>query len=325
VARALEVLGPHDTVTVDADRRVIYAGKVGDVLARPAAVSGIVGSPVHAALEAAAEHIVPLRLIDPAAPEFVPASCGTLHDITRLCHEKSVQELVRFGDEHALPKRASRRLFTDVATQFWVVDLDDGIDEEATDPHLVRLTEVRSVPMRALWRGMHLVPWGGPPPVDAKGFLGLVAGSAMNPNLDPATASDYSSGSHFFVTRSYCGFQYRVGYHFATVEALVGEDVPENFVRFQFSGGGASTERRHRRARMIAEILEAKGFRVQRQGDAVSARFDGHDRGVTEWGLVVLGYLMVQTRQLDMAMADETAVERYRQQLLDGLEQSSID
>jgi pyruvate,water dikinase len=319
VQHAVTRLTPGRQVTVDADRRAVYEGAIAELLKRPRASSRVTGSPVHQALEAAAAQIVPLGLLDPEAPSFSAEGCRTFHDITRFCHEQAVVELLRFGTVHEIKQRVSRRLFTDVATQFWIVDLNDGVAEGSDDPHFVRLDEVRSVPMLALWRGIHLVPWEGPPPVDARSFLGLLAGSATDPELDPSRPSRHAAGSHFFVASSYCSFQYRVGYHLATVEALAGPSVVDNFVRFQFSGGAAAADRRQRRARLIAEVLESRAFRVKLELDVVSARLDGYDSEQTEQALVLLGFLLMHTRQLDVAMTDDAAIARHKTALLRAL------
>ena len=58
---------------------------------------------------------------------------------------------------------------------------------------------------------------------------------------------------------------------------------------------------------------------MQLRQDVISARLDGRDAAATEHALVVLGYLLVQTRQLDVALTDETAVAEHRRRLLDGI------
>ncbi|MFH0958789.1 MAG: PEP/pyruvate-binding domain-containing protein, partial [Pseudomonadota bacterium] len=78
-------------ITVDADHRRIYLGKVESLLEMKTTRKNLMaGSPVFEILEKVSKHIIPLNLLDPDSHEFHPQKCQTLHDITRFCHEKSV-------------------------------------------------------------------------------------------------------------------------------------------------------------------------------------------------------------------------------------------
>jgi hypothetical protein len=66
-------------------------------------------------------------------------------------------------------------------------------------------------------------------------------------------------------------FSIRLGYHFSQVEAWVGDQLNDNYVRFFFKGGGAVRDRRLRRVRLISEILARLDFRVQVADDVVRA------------------------------------------------------
>ena len=306
-------------VTVDADRQQILEGHVARVAGRPRPEVVFQGTRVFQALEAVAAQIIPLNLLDPDATDFRVSSCRTYHDITRFCHEKVVREMFEFGVSEPFPGHASKQLLLDHPMQFWLIDLDDGFELANPDSQYVCLDEIRSIPMLALWRGMTAVPWKGPPPVNTKGFMEVLFGSTSDPSLVPSMPSGYAVRNFFMVSRHFMSLQSRFGYHFSTVEAVVGNRALENYVSFNFKGGAAGLERRTRRAKMIEAVLIDKGFRVKRYGDGVRARVEGFDQAQMDSRIAMLGFLLMHTRQLDMAMSDEASVQKHKAIILDEL------
>jgi len=316
---AMRVLKNGDMVTVDADNLRVCEGHINALPEdREALLNIMKGSPVYETLKGASRHIIPLNLLDPDVPEFNPGHCETLHDITRFCHEKAVIEMFRFGRDHRFPERSSKQLYCDVPMQFWVINLDDGFKEEVTGRWIL-LENICSVPMLSLWQGMTVVPWEGPPPVDSKGFMSVLFEATTNPALDPATGASYGVRNYFMISRNFCSLQSRFGFHFSTVEALVGERALENYISFQFKGGAADLKRRIFRAQFVAEILDQYGFRTELREDAVFARLEGYEQSFMEERLRVLGYLIIHTRQLDMIMTNSAAMNQQRQKILTDL------
>ncbi len=316
VKDAMKLLTPGETVTVDADGSSVYAGRIESLLRnKPRERNPMEGSPVFETLESVSRHIVPLHLLNPDSPEFAPESCTTYHDITRFIHEKSVGEMFQFGKEHDFQERSSKQLYFHVPMKWWILNLDDGFKEEVQGKY-VKIEQIDSIPMLAFWKGFTAKPWDGPPPLDGKGFAAVMFQSTVQPALNTGMPSKYADRNYFMLSRNYCSLNSRLGYHFSTMEALVGDNAAENYVSFQFKGGAADFERKMKRVYFIGELLERYGFRVDIRQDNLTARLEGHDRESMVKRLQVLGYLTLHTRQLDMIMTNASRVIYYRDKMI---------
>ncbi|MEW6427742.1 MAG: PEP/pyruvate-binding domain-containing protein [Thermodesulfobacteriota bacterium] len=316
-AGACAVLDNGDLVTLDAGGRRVFAGRVEEILAAGRAKPDLMtGSPVHTILKETLRHITPLNLTDPASPFFSPAACQTLHDITRFCHEKAVQEMFDLGGRYGFDHRAAKQLVVDTPFQWWIINLDDGF-ADGVDPagHFVDIAQIVSRPMLAIWQGMTALPWQGPPPVSLGGLGSIIFQSTMNPRLDPAVRSGMGGKNYFLISRNFCNLSVRLGYHFALAEANLGEYQTENYVSFQFKGGAADERRRFLRINLLAEILDRFDFRVETVRDTLTARLEKRPAEFLRSRLVALGYLLIHTRQIDMVMADGDSIDRYRRRI----------
>lgn len=310
--RATEVLRDGEEVTVDAANRTVYRGRIDELLcdtAKPA--NPMDGSPVQQTLIAVLRLISPLNLTDPASPDFHPSRCRTLHDITRFCHEKSVAEMFDFGRRAHFDQRTAKRLRDTLPLQWWVIDLGEGF-RPGYDIHRSDLTidDIVSIPMLALWEGMHAVPWEGPPTARLRTVLSFLFQSAQRDGLDPNRTAALGEKNYFLLSKKYCNLSMRLGYHYTMIEAMLGDRVADRYITFRFQGGGAAASQRIRRIDLLAEVLEHFGYRIDRIGDALTARVEREDEPILVDRLKVLGYLTIHARQLDMVMA-EAGAERY--------------
>ncbi|HWS03763.1 MAG TPA: PEP-utilizing enzyme, partial [Gammaproteobacteria bacterium] len=302
------------TVTVDATACRVYEGRAEALLqSTPHRPNLMEGSPIHRLLKEALALITPLHLTTPDSPYFKPSSCRTLHDITRFCHEKALAEMFNFGHRYgARDKSAKQLVVVDMPSQWWVINLEDGfrLDADLTTP-FIRIEDIVSEPMLAIWKGMTAVPWEGPPPVSLRGLGAIIVQSTMNPQLDPAVRSPMTGRNYFLLSKSYCNLSVRLGYHFALAEASFSELLTESYVNFQFQGGAADERRRRRRVRLLGDMLREIDFRVDIKGDSLTARIEKRPVSYLRERLVMLGYLLIHTRQVDMVMDEEGFVDRY--------------
>ena len=308
-----EKLAQGATVTVDASARAVYRGAVEVPQARDADAPRP-RTPLTDDLSKILKLTVPLKLLDPEAPAFSPGHCETLHDLTRFCHQKAVEEMFsRAAGEH-FPQNAARRLFYKVPMQWWILDMGGGVREGAQGK-VVRLEDIVSKPFMAFWEGLTEIPWDGPPSPDAGGMAAVMFGASMNPALASPVRNAMTERNYFLIDRGFMNLQSRIGFHFSTLEACVSGSASENFVSFCFRGGAADAARRLARLAFLEEILLNLGMDGEVRGDALLARAE--DRSDDDCLVLVkaLGYLTMHMRQLDMIMSNPARTEKYRHKL----------
>ncbi len=311
-----------ETITVSASARAVYRGCRQDLLRKRPVVKDIMaGSPVQRILTEALQHVTPLNLSDPTSTQFKSSWCETLHDITRFCHEKSVSEMFNFGQKHHFDQGTAKRLVGDVPLEWWVIDLADGFRRGTDDlSKTIRIENIVSVPMLAIWKGISAFPWEGPPPVSMRGFGSIIFQSTMRPELDPAVASALITKNYFLISENFCNLSVRLGYHYAMIEAYISDLLTESYVTFRFKGGAADMRRKAVRARLLGEVLQHFDFRIELRSDSLLARVKKQSTEYLEKRLQILGYLTLHARQLDMVMNRPNAVEQYKEKFLTDIE-----
>jgi pyruvate,water dikinase len=305
--KATEVLTPGLVVTVDADNRLVYEGVVESLLLQEEyRHNPFEFTSLFILFEKILARIVPLNLVDPYDPEFSAKNCRTFHDLTRFVHQTATQEMFNLSAASAKNEKQALVLESNFPVEIFLIDLGGGIREEGRGRR-IKPEQIHSWPMRALWQGIETMKWPGPKPVDVKGFASVVAQTATTGGGDPEQV--YSEKSFALLSRDYLNFSIRLGYHLSTIEVYGAEGVENNYIKFNFKGGGATVERRDRRARLIGTILERLGFQVRKKLDLLEASLTHQTREMLEKTLFALGKLTVYTKQLDMVMYNEAIVD----------------
>jgi pyruvate, water dikinase len=314
---ASRIIGDGQLITVDADGGDVFPGRVDHLLqkTKPNLKPFDGENPTQQALKKMLQRVAPLHLTHPYEVDFIPERCLTYHDIIRFCHEKAISELFSFGSRHGCLERIGKRLLTDVPMQLWIINLDEESERRRSEA-MIRLEDMTSPAFLAIWKGVTAVPWAGPPAPDMKGFFSVLAGSTMNPALEAGSPSLFSRGNCAIVSGNFCNLSLRWGYHFSIIQAFWGKEARENYVRFQFQGGAADAERRHRRMTLIQEILEQYGFHVQITHDNMTAQLEGCESEFLEKRLRLIGYISLHAGQIDMIMGSRERARAYKLKML---------
>jgi pyruvate,water dikinase len=142
--------------------------------------------------------------------------------------------------------------------------------------------------------------------VNLGGFWSVMGRQLLDP---PRLGSErFGDRSYAIVSDVYLNFSSRVGYHYSILDSFCSANPAKNYINFEFKGGAADAQRRHRRVRVIQRVLVDLGFWVDAVGDRVTARLSKQPADLLVRRLDTLGRLLIQTRQMDMLMADDAMV-----------------
>lgn len=305
-------------ITVDAYSGRVYEGAVPELLElRITRQPSLKETPVYQTLAHIAELTIPLHLIDPKSPDFIPENCRTLHDIMRLVHEFSYQHMFQISDQVSDVRGCSVSLSAPIPLDLCIIDLGGGLNDTREGVRRVTVEKVASAPFKALLQGMlhEGVRYMNPRPVELKGFFSVMSEQMLAPGHG---GERFGDRSYAIISDKYLNFSSRVGYHYAILDSYCGQTINNNYITFSFKGGAADDIRRNRRARSIGRILEELGFAVDVTGDRVNARFQKYECAVIAEKLDFMGRLLQFTRQMDMLMRSEAAVETIANAFLQG-------
>ncbi|HTY23479.1 MAG TPA: PEP/pyruvate-binding domain-containing protein [Desulfomonilaceae bacterium] len=305
-----EILHDGMEITLDTPHRVIYAGQVKELLRYEYLQSMVFEeSPEFRLLRRLLKRIAQLHLVDPQSSEFVPRGCTSVHDLIRFIHEKAVQELMD------LPRFLRRfkgtkvwTLVSDVPIGLRILDLGDGIAPETTGDK-VRINQIESLPLRALWEGISLQDVWSTEPIDVD-FRGLMA--SLTRSWDAAGAGVSAAGINLaVVSKMYLNLHLRLGYHYNLIDARMHDDPQHNHIYFRFVGGVTDITRRSRRAQVLAQILSSYHFNAITKGDLVVARLLHLAKEEIQERLKVIGALIGFTRQLDIRLRTDHDIPKF--------------
>jgi pyruvate,water dikinase len=293
--------------TVDAEDNVIYEGIIPQLVREQLlSLSVFEEAREFRLLRRILNKVAPLYLSDPQANTFKAENCKTYHDIIRFAHEKAVQCLTE-GTNVDMSRAAgfARQLDLDVPLDLIVLDLGGGL-RSAEDRSTVHFEDVVSAPLRPLLEGL-LAPgvWSRDPvEMDLDGFMASATRGAMS-----SAAAITPQRNLAVVSNSYLHLNLKLGYHFNIVDCYLTEESNDNFIYFRFAGGVTEMMRRSRRAQVLSAILERHDFVVERKGDLVVGRVKKLILSEMEIRLCMIGKLIGFTRQLDISLRDDAAVE----------------
>jgi len=307
-------------VTVDATNGIVYEGLHQQLIdARQPEYDLFDDMAILDLLRRVLEVVSPLNLIHPTDANFVPEQCRTLHDITRFCHQKAMDEMFHGGLSIDNKDEIGVQLESDIPLKVNIIYVDRKLE---TNAHKKQVSEndLGSDPMIHFWKGVKHEGWPtSAPQIDVKGFL-----SVLGTSVTQGEREDFSETSFAILSKEYMIISLRMGYHFTTVEAMCTEDVDKNYARMQYKEGGASMDRRERRIKLIRDILTKLGFEHQSSGDFLDTRIVHQKTEIIRERLFQLGRLIMLTKQLDMALPNDAVAKWYTQDIMKklGLEPS---
>jgi pyruvate, water dikinase len=300
-----------DIVTVDATNCHIYQDKHDELVkAIKPEFELFESDPLYITLKKILVKVSKLYFIHPTDPDFNIDNAHSLHDITRYCHQLSMEEMFN----HVIQLHTTRKstlgyvLESEIPLKVDIIFLDKGISEHRSKDKLT-IDEIDSEPMVRFWQGV--IKEGYPMQrkhPEVVGIRSLVFGKKSN--------QVYSDMSFAVLSKEFMILSLKMGYHFVSYEALASDDINKNYIKMQFKAGGANLERRSRRIKLINEVLENLGFENYSSGDFLDT-FIAYEtkQGILD-KLNILGRLSMLTKQLDMALSNDAIADWYKKDIM---------
>jgi pyruvate,water dikinase len=316
IEKAMEKIPDNTVVTVNAIERKIFKGRVEALLDNPCAQPRpLSASPFMRRFSFLMRFVSPLELVDPAAKNFTPTGCRSLHDIIRYSHETAINSMFQIGSNRWFNTRGVKKLDINIPVKMNVLDVGQGICDSAVGEKIIKRNQIKSLPMNAVLKGL-LHPdivWGPFSHFNWEEHDRLVMNGGI---ISPDNAM---FASHAILAGDYANLNLKFGYHFVIVDALCSETLPDNQIRFRFSGGGASMEKRILRAEFLGRILSWLDFKVNIKHDLIDGLFVSSDMSKCIEKLDMVGRLLGATRLMDMYLKTDDQVNRFVQDFKNGI------
>ncbi len=303
---ATTTLKNGDMVTLTTDPPKVYSGIVGELTSLiERRKTQVFDSPVHRRMRRVLDLISPLNLMNSDDPSFAPHGCKTIHDVIRYTHEQAVRSMFGLTDETYEVR--SIELKAKIPLELRLIDLGGGLKQGLTTCHEVTPDHVECLPLKAIWKGFTHpgVSWEGSIGLGMNKILTLLSASAAA-ELGPAPGGV----SYAILSHEYMNLSAKFGYHFATVDAFVGDNSSQNYISLQFSGGAGSYYGKSLRIAFLGSVLGKLGFQVKLRGDLIEGAITDYDRLSLEEKLDQMGRLLASSRLLDVAITSQADVER---------------
>jgi pyruvate,water dikinase len=304
------LLPEGERVTVDATGGCVYSGEHPELAeVRRPEHELFEDTAIFELLEKVLAKVVPLNLLHPGAADFRPEGCCTLHDITRFAHQRAMEEMFAGALETGRHRSLGLRLRTRIPLEVRLIEMDAAADRQ-DGRRQVTVDELASVPFRALWKGLEDEGWPAHArPVDLSGFV-----SVVTTQMGTGSRQDFAETSFALLSAEYMLLSLHLGYHFTTFESLCTPEPSKNFIRMQFKGGGASSDRRVRRIALMTDLLARIGFEHTSRGDFLDTSLSYADEAAIQEKLRLLGRLTMLTKQLDMALSNDEITRWYAEE-----------
>ncbi|NOZ68272.1 MAG: hypothetical protein GXP46_03290, partial [Deferribacteres bacterium] len=309
------ILKHGQEITVDAEDNRIYDGIVKELLKyRITDEIPLMELEEFRLLQKMLRYITPLNLIDPLLENFTPENCRTFHDIIRFIHEKAIAELVDIDRyKEVLRNNIAVKLDVPIPTGIFMIDIGGGLNLKGKG-NKASFEEIASIPFRAIVGGMmHPGVWHSEAvSMKINDFMSSML------KMPDVSAMSYLGENVAVISREYVNLSLRFGYHFNMIDCYCSDNIRDNHVYFRFVGGATDITKRSRRAELIGSILKEFNMRTNLKGDLIIARTDNITRPEMEELLDHLGRLIAYTRQLDALLDDDSVVDRYVRNFLEG-------
>lgn len=314
---ATGLLATGDEITLDATRNVIYRGAVKELTRFELAEQEVFEETYeYRLLKRLLRKISPLHLVDSRSRNFRPEKCRTFHDITRYVHEKAIEKLIDLSENYQkYHDRVPRRFKSKLPLGLMVIDIDGGL-EGPQKSRSVSLENIISLPLKALLEGLENSGLWATDPVsmDIGSFMSSLTRTLVSTHSGQSSPAERNLA---VVSREYMNLNLKLGYHYTVVNAFIDDEPNDNYVFFRFMGGVTDFNRRSRRARFIAGILEHLDFMVELHGDLVAGRLKKMDRERMCSRTMIIGALVGYTRQLDVEMASDSHIASFHSDFME--------